>query len=237
MTPLINLQNVNFSYPCIHQHSQSLFQRDKRSSIGEYHALHDINLTIQNGERVGLIGKNGSGKSTLLRLMAGVYKPDTGIHRRIGKTFAIIDPNLGLDVNFSGRENIYTIGIMAGISEREINRKISEIMDFTELDEFFDEPVSTYSQGMRARLGFAINCMASPDILLSDEYLTTGDIFFREKAEKKIDTLYKSNIVVFASHSQVLLEKICNRAVVIEKGKIIFDGDINQAQDMYKNMS
>ncbi len=234
--PSIDLQNVNFYYPLFLSRGKSLFKWNRRVGAGSYHCLRDINLSIRDGERVALIGRNGSGKSTLLRLMAGVYKPDRGICRRIGRTFAIIDSGLGLNPVFTGRENIHTLGLLVGMTDSELQRKIPEIIDFVDLGEFFDEPVSTYSTGMRARLGFAVNTMVRPDILLSDEYLGTGDIFFREKVKEKIEGLFQSNIVVIASHSQTVLDTICNRAILMEKGEIVFDGELKEAQDIYHDM-
>lgn len=188
-------------------------------------SLSNINLEIQDKERIGLLGHNGAGKSTLLRVLGGVYTPSSGEAFIKGKVGSLIDISLGIDSEATGLENIFLRGALLGIPKKYIERELEKIIEFSELGEFINMPVRTYSTGMHMRLAFAVSTMIRPDILLMDEWLSVGDQNFQNKAEKKLTELVsKSNVLVIASHSKELVEKCCNRAIWLEHGKIVMDG-------------
>lgn len=187
-------------------------------------SLDHINLDIGPHERVGLLGHNGAGKSTLLRVLGKVYTPSTGVAEIIGNVGSLIDISLGIDSEATGIENIYLRAALLGIPKAEVDRCLSEIIDFTQLGSFIDMPVRTYSTGMHMRLAFAVSTMISPDILLMDEWLSVGDLAFQKKAEARLNGLIdRSNVLVIASHSNQLIEKCCTRAIWLEHGKIRMD--------------
>ena len=188
-------------------------------------SLSHINLDIRDGERIGLLGHNGAGKSTLLRVLGGVYTPSSGFADIRGKVGSLIDISLGIDSEATGLENIYLRGALLGIPKKKIEQELENIIEFSELGDFINMPVRTYSTGMHMRLAFAVSTMISPDILLMDEWLSVGDQGFQSKAEKKLSELVnRSNILVIATHSRELVERCCNRAVWLEHGSILMDG-------------
>ncbi len=184
-------------------------------------AIDEITLNLKKGDRLGIIGKNGSGKSTLLRLMNGIYKPSRGSIKINGSIGSLIDISLGTDQDMTGRENIFTRGQLIGLSKQYIYERLNEIIDFTELGDFIDMPMSTYSSGMNLRLAFAVSTIIEPDILLMDEWLSVGDESFKIKAEKRLKkVLDKSGILVIASHSYDVVTKNCTKVAWLENGKI-----------------
>lgn len=188
-------------------------------------ALEDVTFTLRNGERVGLIGHNGAGKSTLLRVLSGVYKPVSGTARIDGVIGSLIDISLGIDPEATGRENIFIRGALLGMTRREILSHIDQIVDFSELGEFIDIPLRTYSSGMHLRLAFAASTVLRPEILLMDEWLSVGDESFKHKAALRMAELVDAtSILVIASHSRELIMKYCNRVIHMERGRIIADG-------------
>ena len=169
-------------------------------------ALENLSLTIRDGDRVGLVGHKGAGKSTLLRMLSGVYEPSAGTARIDGKVTSLIDIYLGIDREATGRENIFFRGVLLGISKSEIRRRMDEIVEFSELGDFIDMPLHTYSSGMHLRLSFAVSTIVRPEILLMDEWLSVGDEGFKQKAEERLAQLVQaSNILVIASHSRELI--------------------------------
>jgi ABC-type polysaccharide/polyol phosphate transport system ATPase subunit len=197
-------------------------------------ALDDLSFTLQNGDRLGLIGHNGAGKSTLLKVLAGVYKPDSGSMRIEGRVSPLFNSAPGLDPDDNGYENIMTCGLFLGMTAEEINRKLPDIVAFCELGEYLDLPVRTYSNGMVARLGFAIATSIDPDILLLDEGLGAGDAAFAERAEARMKALIqRTRILVLASHSDALITGMCNRAMLLEKGSLIAIGPVDDILDRY----
>ncbi len=197
-------------------------------------ALENISLSIQDGDRVGLIGHNGAGKSTLLRVMAGVYEPVGGTLRVDGSVSALFNSSPGLDADDTGYENIVTCGLFLGMTREEIARKTPDIAEFTELGPYLDLPVRTYSTGMILRLGFAIATALDPEILLLDEGLGTGDARFAERAKRRVDRLLeRSSIVILASHLDSLIRAMCNKAVLLDGGRVVAFGEVDAMLDLY----
>lgn len=198
-------------------------------------ALHDINLHLKEGDRLGLIGHNGAGKSTLLNVLAGIYQPHKGSVNINGKITALFNPNLGLDPDDTGYENIYTIGMFYGLSKEAIEKKRDEIIEFSELGDFIYSPVRTYSSGMTLRLGFSIVTSLDSEILLMDEGISAGDARFAKKAAERLNSFYENiKIMVIASHSNDLIKQMCNKALMLEKGKICKFGPVDEVLEYYK---
>lgn len=197
-------------------------------------ALSDLNFTLRNGDRVGILGHNGAGKSTLLRVLSRVYTPTSGIANIQGKVGSLIDISLGIDTEFTGRENTYFRGRLLGIKKSTIDKKINDILEFAELGNFFDMPLRTYSTGMHLRLAFAVSTILRPDILLMDEWLSVGDENFKHKAEARMKELVEStSILVIATHSRKQLMNTCNRVIWLEHGKIKMDGNPEDVANAY----
>lgn len=197
-------------------------------------ALEDLTLSIKDGDRVGLLGHNGAGKSTLLRLLSGVYVPSSGRARIKGEIGSLIDVSFGIDPEATGRDNIYLRGALLGLTRSEINSKLEEIIDFSELGDFIDMPVRTYSSGMHLRLAFSVSTIIRPEILLMDEWLSVGDEGFKHRAEARMNDLVEStHILVIASHSRELIRDTCNRAIWLEHGKIKLDGTPEEVTQAY----
>ncbi|WKU19959.1 ABC transporter ATP-binding protein [Advenella alkanexedens] len=189
-------------------------------------ALNDLSFSLKDGDRVALLGHNGAGKSTLLRLLSGVYTPTSGVAHISGEIGSLIDISLGIDPEATGRENIYLRGGLLGMTKKEINKHLDEIIEFSELGDFIDMPLRTYSTGMHLRLAFAVSTIVHPEILLMDEWLSVGDESFKHKAEARMSELVQAtNILVIASHSRELVMNICNRAIWLEHGSIRMDGN------------
>lgn len=192
----------------------------------KFTALSGIDLEIKQGEVVGIIGRNGSGKSTLLRVISGIYPPDQGEVHAAGDISLLAGLGTGFSAHQTGRENALLYGSILGHGEMEMRSKLDEIIDFSELGSFIDEPLRTYSAGMKARLGLAVASAINPNILLIDEVLGVGDPNFREKSKKKILSMVKgASTVVIVSHSFGLMTDICDRVVLLDHGKVITQGD------------
>jgi len=187
-------------------------------------AIDGLNLEVREGERVALSGHNGSGKTTLLRVLCGIYKPSTGAISVEGRVGALLDSSAGMDFESTGIENIYLRGYMLGMSRAQIASKIDEIAEFTELGEFLELPVRTYSAGMFTRLAFAVSTAVESDILLIDEGIGAGDASFQHKVQQRIEGLFqRTPIVLLASHAEALIQKFCTRRLSMEHGKLISD--------------
>lgn len=197
-------------------------------------ALDNLNLQVSAGQRVGLVGRNGSGKSTLLRVIGGIYTPTTGALRVDGKVSPLFNIRLGMQPEESGRQNILLRGLVKGLKRSEVDAKIDEIIEFSELDEFIDLPLRTYSAGMAMRLSFAIATAFTPEILLLDEWIGAGDQQFQRKASNRMRELVdKAGITVVASHNRALLRRVCTHAVWLDKGKVrAFD----EIESVFKGM-
>jgi len=198
-------------------------------------ALENIDLNISSGERVALLGHNGAGKTTLLRSMAGVYSPTSGSVSVSGRRMSLFDLGLGLDEDATGYENILLRGLIIGLKRAEIESKVDDIVAFSGLGDFLDLPIRTYSSGMMLRLLFSIATSLEAEILLMDEWLGMGDQDFTAKAERRLhDLIDRSHILIYASHQLGHLEQICNRGVILEGGRIVFDGAIKEAVARYQ---
>lgn len=197
--------------------------------IVKVRAIDNLDLEINDGDRVALVGHNGSGKTTLLRVLAGIYKPVGGSARIEGRVGTLLDPSAGMDPEVTGIDNIYLRGRLLSMTKREIDAQVDDIADFTDLGDFLHLPLKTYSAGMQARLMFAISTSLENDILLIDEGIGAGDAAFQEKAQKRIERLFsRTSIVLLASHSEPLLERFCNRRLQMEHGKLISDTTMGQ---------
>lgn len=197
-------------------------------------SLDNINLKIAPHERVGLIGHNGAGKSTLLRVLGKVYVPSSGTAVIQGKIGSLIDISLGIDTESTGLENIFLRAALLGIPRSKVEFEMTNLIEFTQLGDFLEMPVRTYSTGMHLRLAFAVSTMIAPDILLMDEWLSVGDKAFQQKAEERLNALIeRSNILVIATHSRDLIEKCCTRVVWLEHGAIKMDGNPKEVAEAY----
>lgn len=197
-------------------------------------SLDHLNLEIKSHERVGLIGHNGAGKSTLLRVLSSVYEPTEGVAKITGSIGSLIDISLGIDLEATGLENIYLRSALLGIPKKNVDKELNSLVEFTELGDFINMPVRTYSTGMHMRLAFAVSTMISPDILLMDEWLSVGDQSFQEKAENRLNRLIeRTNILVIATHSRRLIERCCTRVLWLEHGRLKMDGSPEQVCPLY----
>ena len=206
----------------------------KRNKRETREVLKDINLTIKNGEAVALIGVNGSGKSTLLKLMTKIIYPTKGEIVTNGKLTSLLELGAGFHPDFSGRENIYFNASIFGLTKKQTDARLEEIIEFSELRDFIDNPVRTYSSGMFMRLAFAVAINVDADILLVDEILSVGDQHFQEKCLNKMKELKaQGKTMVFVTHSLGSARELCDRAVWLNKGRIQLDGDVNEVIDEY----
>jgi lipopolysaccharide transport system ATP-binding protein len=192
---------------------------------GEFFAVKDVSFELRRGECLGLIGHNGAGKTTLLKMLNGLIKPDAGSITMRGRVGALIALGAGFNPILTGRENIYINGSVLGLTKKEIDEKIDEIIDFAEIREFIDMPVQSYSSGMQVRLGFAVATAMNPDVLILDEVLAVGDGSFRHKCYQRIDSLRGKAAIIFVSHNMPDVGRICQSTVVMERGRTIFQGN------------
>lgn len=198
-------------------------------------ALENISLSLKDGDRLGLIGPNGAGKSTLLRVLAGILPPTSGRVRIEGRLSALMSIHLGLDKHSTGYDNIRGRARFMGCTEEEIDERFNEIAEFSELGDYLNLPIVTYSAGMRLRLSFSIATAFSPEILILDEWLSAGDEYFQQKARTRLMGLIdRTGIFAFASHSEKMLERMCNKALVLRHGKVAYLGDVKEALAFHK---
>lgn len=212
--------------------------RGEKMKRDEFWALRDINFTLEEGDRIGILGLNGAGKSTLLKVIAGVFKPTEGKVVRKGKIVPLLELGAGFDKNYTGRENIFLYGAVLGYSRKYMESKYEEIVKFSGLEKFIDVPIKNYSSGMRSKLGFSIATIAEPEILILDEVLSVGDAKFRKKSERKIKKMMKDGTaVLFVSHSLPQVERICNKAMILEQGRMVAMGEVHEITELYKKMT
>ena len=226
MKPVISLQEVGIRY----KRSGSIFSR-----TSYFDALKSVSFDIFPGETLGILGKNGAGKSTLLRVISGIIKPDNGKLINCGVSVSLLALQAGFDPNLSGRDNAILSGMLQGYSLREVEANIDKIHEYSELGDFFYEPIRSYSTGMRARLGFSITTIICPDVLLVDEVLGVGDQHFKQKAELTMVAKTQSQqTVVLVTHSHQQIARLCDRAVLIDDGISFASGEPGEILELYE---
>ncbi|WP_134497454.1 ABC transporter ATP-binding protein [Microvirga pakistanensis] len=249
--PLIRLENVTLDFPLVSTKSRkaALQSQSPGTAVGgqlaaaqsgqlRVRALEGLSLSLNPGDRLALIGHNGAGKSTLLRVMAGLYAPTQGQAVVVGRVAPLLNLSFGLDMEATGLDNIFVRGLFLGMSRAEIKEKLNSIAEFSELGEFLDLPMRTYSSGMRARLAFAISTHVDADILLLDEVVATGDAAFFRKASQQLENVAsQAKILVLASHSNKVLRGLCNKAVLLEHGRLKAIGAVDEVLEAYKSAS
>lgn len=248
--PIIKLSDVSLEFPIYDPVTRSLrrsitrgipigglIKKSKNERVSIL-ALDSINITLQDGDRIALLGHNGAGKTSMLKLLAGFYEPTSGSILTQGKVSALLSLTAGMDYNLSGYENIMLCGMLHGISKPEVQQKMHGIAEFSELGSYLDLPVRLYSQGMRLRLAFSICTSINSDILLLDEWVGVGDQAFILKARQRLsEMVFQSSIMVLATHSTNVAKQLCNKALVLEHGKLLYYGEINQAIEFQKSYS
>jgi ABC-type polysaccharide/polyol phosphate transport system ATPase subunit len=245
----LRLHNVSLDYPIYHGSSRSLkkalvatstqgnLARDALDRVN-VRALNDVSFALEEGDRLAVIGPNGAGKTTLLRVLAGIFQPSQGRFFAKGRVSALLDAQVGLNPDATGRENIILRGMYMDVHPKEMRRHADEVAIFTELGPYLDMPVRTYSAGMMIRLGFAISTCIPPEILLMDEWLAAGDAQFLAKAHRRMEEFVRaSSILVLASHSLPLLEQWCNRGILLQQGRVIASGEIREVINTYQELT
>lgn len=230
LNPLIRLENVGMRY----RNPMSFFSKSKHKG---FWALRDISFTLFEGENLGIVGRNGSGKSTLMRILAGVYSTDRGKMTIFKKNLHVqlLTLGIGFEASLTGRENAVLNGMLMGKSRAHMLKRLEVIKDFSELGDFFEKPVYTYSSGMNARLGFAVAMETDPDVLLIDEVLGVGDSNFARKSHEAITSKFNSDqTVVLISHQGSTIRDLCSRAVWIEDGRNMAEGEVNEVSGAYE---
>ncbi|MEE0060872.1 MAG: ABC transporter ATP-binding protein [Acutalibacteraceae bacterium] len=233
---MIKFDNVSKDYILFkndRERFKSLFFKPKNAK--HHMALKNVSLEIFEGESVGIIGDNGAGKSTLLKMITGVAFPDSGEVNVNGSVAALLELTAGFALEMSGRENIYLRGYTLGLKDSYIKEIEPKIIEFAELGDYIDQPVRTYSSGMKMRLGFAINVNIDPDILVIDEALSVGDATFKKKCKNRVGEIIKAGkTVLFVSHSKDSVKEMCQKAIYLKKGEVKFAGDVNEAFVVYE---
>lgn len=232
----VRLDHVSVTFPIFTSHTRSLraevFSRlggriQTHNRTAQVQALRDVCLDLRDGDRLGLVGHNGAGKTTFLRVVGGVYPPTVGHAHVSGRVSSLTDLTLGMDLESTGWQNILFRCVFLGMTFREAREIAPSIGEYSELGEFLDLPVRTYSSGMFLRLAFAISTAVQPDIVIMDEMISAGDAAFLEKAKRRIEELLsKARIFILASHSDEILRRFCNRGLLLEHGSIKLAGDI-----------
>lgn len=253
MNPIIKVENLSKSYIIGHESreryttlrdqmahkAKSWFSFGKGEKIKhtteEFWALKDINFEINQGDRIGIIGRNGAGKSTLLKILSRITEPTTGKITISGRVASLLEVGTGFHPELTGRENIFLNGAILGMSRAEIRKKFDEIVDFAEVEKFLDTPVKRYSSGMYVRLAFAVAAHLEPEILIVDEVLAVGDAQFQKKCLGKMEdvSLKEGRTVLFVSHNMGMIGNLCNEGVLINKGQVEINGNINDVMNCY----
>jgi len=242
----ITLKNVNLHYASVGYQERSLKSmfsnvlkiKKNKPILTDIHALKNINVSIKQGERVGLLGHNGAGKSTFLKTVAGLYPISSGQLNVQGQIRSLFDLSMGFEPDATGRENILYRGLLLGLTPRFMREKEEEIIAFADLGEFIDYPIKTYSAGMQVRLAFSISTTVGGNILLLDEVIGAGDANFMTKAKERINSLIEqAEILILASHDFGALQSICDRGLVFHHGELRFDGTMALAIQHYKQLN
>lgn len=209
-----------------------------RRHYRDFHALRDISFEVRKGEAVGIIGRNGSGKSTLLQIIAGTLQPTTGSVKVNGRVAALLELGSGFNPEFTGRENVYLNGAVLRLSRTEIDAKFDSIAAFADIGDFIEQPVKTYSSGMQVRLAFAVAVSVEPEILIVDEALSVGDVFFQQKCFKRVHELLEKGVsLLFVSHDTAAVQNLCDRAILLKSGETVYEGPPEEAVSRYYAIS
>lgn len=244
--PSITLQDVCLDYyqsshlnslgkMAMHYGKRLLGQPSTSFKKQTYRALDNINLTLNAGDRIGIIGKNGAGKSSLLRVLARIYHPQAGITMIHGKIATIFDLNFGMNLEMSGYDNILNLSILKGCPKKQFSAFLNDIVTFTQLGPHLHQPLKTFSQGMQMKLAFAVATALNTDILLIDEIIGVGDAFFMKHAIERLNQMaQKSRVMVLASHSHDIIRQFCNQAIVLNQGRLQYIGPVDDAIEFYE---
>lgn len=235
--PIIKFKNVSKTY-ILYKNDQARFKAlfIKPRNPKTNRALNDVSFEIYRGESVGIVGDNGAGKSTLLKMITGVAFPDEGDIIVDGKVAALLELTAGFSTEMTGRENIYLKGYILGLEDNYIKEIEENIIEFAQLGDYIDQPVRTYSSGMKMRLGFAINVNIEPDVLVVDEALAVGDASFKRKCKDKIkDIIEAGTTVLYVSHNANSVKEICPRSIYLRKGAVIYDGNTEDTLKIYND--
>lgn len=232
----IEIKDVHISYKTVQATTvKNALLRFNKSTVRRTKAVKGVSFNVEKGEIVGLVGRNGSGKSTLLRSIAGVFAPDKGTIDTKGQSVSLLAVGIGFQNELSGRDNIFLSGLLMGFTEEEIRAKYDEIVAFSELEEFIDSPVKTYSSGMHSKLAFSITAFLEPEVLLIDETLSVGDRRFRRKSSEKMKELIfqEHRTVIIVSHSSDSIRNLCSRVIWLDDGLIVMDGPVQEVMAAY----
>lgn len=233
----LRVQNITKVYRLYDKQSDRLKESlslTKKNYHKEFYALSNISFDIKKGESLGIIGTNGSGKSTLLKIITGVLNATDGSVKTEGRIAALLELGAGFNLEYTGIENIYLNGTMMGYTKAEIDEKLQTIIDFADIGEFINQPVKSYSSGMFVRLAFATQIYADPDILIVDEALSVGDLRFQQKCYRAMEELMRDKTVILVTHDPAAVLRFCKRAIWLEKGKLMFDGDVGITLKKYQ---
>lgn len=236
----ISLKNVSMTFNLNKEKVDNLKEYvikfiTRKLEFKKFYALQNIDIEVKKGDHLAILGLNGAGKSTLLKTIVGVYKPSEGTVEKCGVIAPLLELGAGFDPNYSGKENIYLYGAILGYDRNYIDKKYDEIVEFSELGHFIDVPIKNYSSGMKARLGFSIATAVEPDVLILDEVLSVGDTKFRKKSLAKVQSMFEDGVtVLFVSHNIEQVKSICNKAILLEKGKIIARGSTEEVIPVYE---
>lgn len=234
---VVRVRGIGKSFPMFEKPYHRMLQLLDPRGVEDrsaFHALSDVDFAVRRGEAVGLLGRNGSGKSTLLQIVCGTLQPTRGSVEVHGRIAALLELGAGFNPEFSGRENVYLNGSILGLSRQDIEAKMPDILAFAEIGAYVDQPVKTYSSGMFVRLAFAVAAYSDPEILVVDEALAVGDIYFQRKCFRRIGELRDAGCtLLFVTHSVDSLVQLCERAIVLDGGRVLFDGDIRPAISVY----
>ena len=239
----VEVKNVKKSFFLPHHKNNSIKSaitqvfKPKAKGGNTFNALNDISFNVEKGDFFGILGRNGSGKSTLLKIISEIYQPTSGSVKHDGKVVSFIELGVGFKAELSGRENVYLNGGLLGFSKQEVDAMYDEIVSFAELEEFMDQKLKNYSSGMKVRLAFSVAIRAKADILILDEVLAVGDAAFQKKCTDYFKTLKDDGkTVILVTHSMGNVRDFCNKAIVIENGKVIFNGGADEAADKYTGL-
>lgn len=241
MSVVIKVKNIHKSFKLPTERAwglkQAIFNRIKGvKGYTEYKVLKGISFEVNKGDFLGIVGRNGSGKSTLLKILAGIYRPEKGSAEIDGSLVPFIELGVGFNYELTGRENVYLNGALLGFSNEEMDKMYEEIVEFAELKDFMDQKLKNYSSGMQVRLAFSVAIRARGDILILDEVLAVGDAAFQQKCNDYFESLKGEQTVILVTHSMENVKKFCNRAILIEDGKILEEGDPEKVAKAYQGL-